>query len=508
MTTLFEQLLAGLADCHHQELQKIQTKLMDRLAVVEAENDLLRNKLNDALAMIESERNSHQQAILASGHSPRQCPNQIDHQSPANNAQHGIVHNENPLSVSANESCTSKDDLIAHLTAENTRIFRQMLQNRKSFNEQLALVSQERVGTFKQPIINDEKDAIAVYSEHDNPQYTDDTVAEPIKIAISQNAININDAGSQFIDHLVSFDLTPKKRLHSDTELAIVDSSDLTPNSPKSCSIQQPNEFDHTSPPSSIIVDECYSSNILQNFEASNMLEFFETPSKKDARFSCIAQQQLFSSPGSPIVLFHKFNESNHSFQNENMTESRQHHKQQHSVLEDSHGSIKNESDENKDQMIAKPKADSKSKMCTPVTVLGSRSINICHENNSALSKPSFAYEEVVRDKERRKQMHGEACPCCEGYYRLTADLHAPAELGAKNTPQQPVCDRIQNSSRHRFWSARPKTPPGFWRVDFPSTQENRKDNVGFDYQGQESRLPNKDKVSRRKTIDGSKTVL
>lgn len=87
-------------------------------------------------------------------------------------------------------------------------------------------------------------------------------------------------------------------------------------------------------------------------------------------------------------------------------------------------------------------------------------------------NQKEFLYQEVVRDKQTRKQMHGVDCPCCKDYYRLTKNLKPIVELGV--TP----VDRKQIVSRHRVWSRRPDTPPGFWMVDFPSTQEIEDNNM------------------------------
>ncbi|KAJ3261412.1 hypothetical protein HK103_006020 [Boothiomyces macroporosus] len=80
--------------------------------------------------------------------------------------------------------------------------------------------------------------------------------------------------------------------------------------------------------------------------------------------------------------------------------------------------------------------------------------------------RPTFKYQEVVRDKETRRKMHGRDCSCCTDYYRLTADLKPLRELGAAHR------DRRQVISRHRDWSKKPDTPPWYWDVDFPTTQE------------------------------------
>ena len=71
-----------------------------------------------------------------------------------------------------------------------------------------------------------------------------------------------------------------------------------------------------------------------------------------------------------------------------------------------------------------------------------------------------FKFEQVVRKKHLRAQMHGTDCACCSNYYNATKELN-PSE----NNHQQQI-------SRHRVWSKRPETPPGFWDVDFPNTQQ------------------------------------
>ena len=61
--------------------------------------------------------------------------------------------------------------------------------------------------------------------------------------------------------------------------------------------------------------------------------------------------------------------------------------------------------------------------------------------------------------------MHGTDCDCCRDYYRITANVPLIQEAGAmKKSRQQAV-------SKHRVWSKRPDTPPGFWDVDFPSDE-------------------------------------
>ncbi|GJE97035.1 DNA repair protein endonuclease SAE2/CtIP C-terminus-domain-containing protein [Phanerochaete sordida] len=106
-----------------------------------------------------------------------------------------------------------------------------------------------------------------------------------------------------------------------------------------------------------------------------------------------------------------------------------------------------------------------------------------------------FKYEEVVRNKQERRRLHGTDCECCRDYYEAVGPL--PARLQAplwRTPPSSPakrrpghshlandssgdehdvdVQDHKQQISRHRArWEA-PKTPPGYWNIGFPDTQE------------------------------------
>ncbi|TPX65380.1 hypothetical protein SpCBS45565_g05216 [Spizellomyces sp. 'palustris'] len=80
-----------------------------------------------------------------------------------------------------------------------------------------------------------------------------------------------------------------------------------------------------------------------------------------------------------------------------------------------------------------------------------------------------YKYQEVVRNKEQRKKMHAEDCACCTGFYKAAGPIKPLHELGAAPPSE---ADRLQKVSRHRHWHAPPDTPPGFWDVDFPTTQQ------------------------------------
>ncbi|KAG5637565.1 hypothetical protein H0H81_004142 [Sphagnurus paluster] len=113
-----------------------------------------------------------------------------------------------------------------------------------------------------------------------------------------------------------------------------------------------------------------------------------------------------------------------------------------------------------------------------------------------------FQYDEVVRAKDDRKRMDAGDCECCRDYYEavgpLPARLKAPLWRSPPATPTKP-CERHQHISasastskakaskdvrqveinshrqaisRHRHHWERGKTPPGYWNIGFPDTQE------------------------------------
>ncbi|KAI9003558.1 hypothetical protein BC832DRAFT_559273 [Gaertneriomyces semiglobifer] len=69
-----------------------------------------------------------------------------------------------------------------------------------------------------------------------------------------------------------------------------------------------------------------------------------------------------------------------------------------------------------------------------------------------------YKYAEVVRNKEVRKTMHAQDCPCCNGFYKAAGPIQPHPELGAPPATER---DHIQNVSRHRHWYKPPDTPPG-----------------------------------------------
>ncbi|KAF8526850.1 DNA repair protein endonuclease SAE2/CtIP C-terminus-domain-containing protein, partial [Hysterangium stoloniferum] len=117
----------------------------------------------------------------------------------------------------------------------------------------------------------------------------------------------------------------------------------------------------------------------------------------------------------------------------------------------------------------------------------------------------NFQYEAVVRDKAERKQLEGGDCECCREYYEavgpLPPGLRAPLWRSPSSEPSQrqtrpcryktaendvdlPFSSPLaktrkkaigihkNNISRHRHDWAPPATPPDFWKIGFPDTQE------------------------------------
>ncbi|KAJ3407681.1 hypothetical protein HDV05_005323 [Chytridiales sp. JEL 0842] len=78
-------------------------------------------------------------------------------------------------------------------------------------------------------------------------------------------------------------------------------------------------------------------------------------------------------------------------------------------------------------------------------------------------------YEEVVRNKDDRRKLHGRSCPCCHGFYAAVGDVPPILELG-QVAPTSSASRMTNAISRHRTKYVPPATPPGYWDVDFPST--------------------------------------
>ncbi|KAI9065185.1 hypothetical protein FKP32DRAFT_1590675 [Trametes sanguinea] len=104
-----------------------------------------------------------------------------------------------------------------------------------------------------------------------------------------------------------------------------------------------------------------------------------------------------------------------------------------------------------------------------------------------------FQFEEVVRDKHKRKHMHAVDCECCRDYYSaigpLPPRLQGPMWRSPRTTPTKrrrvdsfeddddevaaaAMEEHKQAISRHREQWPRAKTPPRYWEIEFPTTQQ------------------------------------
>ncbi|KAK9458572.1 uncharacterized protein V1516DRAFT_693737 [Lipomyces oligophaga] len=79
------------------------------------------------------------------------------------------------------------------------------------------------------------------------------------------------------------------------------------------------------------------------------------------------------------------------------------------------------------------------------------------------------AFHETVRGN-ARSCLHGRECVSCQQFYSL-ANPTADERAGHSNSTDAGN-NIIQAASKHKSQWQRPKSPIGFWRSDFPSTQE------------------------------------
>ncbi|KAI8373196.1 uncharacterized protein BYT42DRAFT_61215 [Radiomyces spectabilis] len=91
------------------------------------------------------------------------------------------------------------------------------------------------------------------------------------------------------------------------------------------------------------------------------------------------------------------------------------------------------------------------------------------HRNQSESGSTHYPYVDVVRNRQERSRLHGSTCSCCAKFYEAVGTL--PGHDASRS--EYTAADRIQLFSRHRDRFKRPRTPPGFWQLDFPSSQED-----------------------------------
>ncbi|KAI0319872.1 DNA repair protein endonuclease SAE2/CtIP C-terminus-domain-containing protein [Amylostereum chailletii] len=100
-----------------------------------------------------------------------------------------------------------------------------------------------------------------------------------------------------------------------------------------------------------------------------------------------------------------------------------------------------------------------------------------------------FQFDEVVRKKQHRHALGAGDCEDCRDYYDaigpMPSRLQPPAWRSPRKSPTHhhhanntSVDAHKQEISRHRAQWRRPPTPPGYWDIGFPDTQEASKINA------------------------------
>ncbi|KAJ3558624.1 hypothetical protein NM688_g807 [Phlebia brevispora] len=105
----------------------------------------------------------------------------------------------------------------------------------------------------------------------------------------------------------------------------------------------------------------------------------------------------------------------------------------------------------------------------------------------------AYQFNEAVRHKHERQHLAAEDCDCCHEYYDAIEPLpelaQRPLWRSPPKTPKKQIqgrhshispqndsgkkgTDRKNDISKHRRQWAAPKTPPGYWDIGFPDTQE------------------------------------
>ncbi|KAH8120283.1 DNA repair protein endonuclease SAE2/CtIP C-terminus-domain-containing protein [Phellopilus nigrolimitatus] len=94
----------------------------------------------------------------------------------------------------------------------------------------------------------------------------------------------------------------------------------------------------------------------------------------------------------------------------------------------------------------------------------------------------AYQFDEVVRGREHRRRLHAGDCDCCKEYYDrlepLPGRLLPPAWTSPTAKPTidnkhpMDVEQHKKYISRHRHQWAPPTTPPDYWNIGFPTTQE------------------------------------
>lgn len=103
-------------------------------------------------------------------------------------------------------------------------------------------------------------------------------------------------------------------------------------------------------------------------------------------------------------------------------------------------------------------------------------SIENIHDRYEINPKNNFGvnhiFDEVARGKNARKNMRARGCECCSGYYEQAAKDLNQSEYHHAGDCSKIISEHQHRISRHRHFNPPPMTPPNYWQMGFPDTQE------------------------------------
>ena len=96
------------------------------------------------------------------------------------------------------------------------------------------------------------------------------------------------------------------------------------------------------------------------------------------------------------------------------------------------------------------------------------RSKTVTNAADSDEDEPNFAYQEVVRGRDKRQALPAHECEECRKFHNALGPGYDRSQL-------------VDLCSRHRARHAPPSTPPGFWQLTFVDSVSSNKSNNGSD---------------------------
>ncbi|THH14085.1 hypothetical protein EW146_g6210 [Bondarzewia mesenterica] len=125
-----------------------------------------------------------------------------------------------------------------------------------------------------------------------------------------------------------------------------------------------------------------------------------------------------------------------------------------------------------------------------------------------------YQFDTVVRNRRERQQLHAEDCECCRDYYEAVGSMpprlqtplwrsppSTPTTHGGHDRRQQVISNHKHEISRHRQQWQRAMTPPGYWDIGFPDTQQAS----DINQQAAEMHMRKQDMVEQEARKEGGK---